>query len=75
MLVSTSVGEAGTVVTKKEVTTLADLLCSITRSRGVTARVVDHALNPKTQAMYSSCRKKIKIEKHVELKFVLFFHY
>ena len=57
MLVSTSVGEAGTLVSQKEMTTLADLLCSITRSRGVTeARVVDHALVPKTQAMYC-CRK------------------
>ena len=49
-LVTTSVGEAGTLVTQKSTTTLADMICNIARTRGVVeARVVDHSLSGMTK--------------------------
>ena len=51
VLVNTSVGDAGAQVTHKETTTLADLLCSVARNRGITeARVIEHSLVGKVKA-------------------------
>ena len=44
----------------KTLNTLADVLCEVTKSRGVTeVRVVDHGLQPKMKAMFpKQLRKK-----------------
>ena len=49
----------------KKLNTLADVLCDVTKSRGVTeVRVVEHGLQPKMKAMFPKQLRKHVIDRY-----------